>query len=399
MKPDSFFKIPDSWKEIFVGFISTVLGIAVTIGVDKKMEEAQAEEDKRNLTIMIIHDLDTSEQQMKGLVDFYRSYYEPADYVLKHLDQVSVISEDTLSAALQFLTVDMELGRLKFPQMAENVLTTNMSNWTTLSNVKFMSNAEACFANRRQFNEVIVSKDVSKPAFEKYAECFDKYQDQKVDWNEVRKLVTRIYMTAEVRRYISNFDWSISEQSRIIAMMHELNSENKWLMSVSSDDIQEYVKASSQRAPADRPRVTKESILGTWQADVEHEKRVRRYRKSESITFNADNTYRIDRMGDAYQTAVDTAYTHTETTYGHWSLEGNDLRRVVDSMRMTPVARYADDQQLREYLAELQAEYVNDTTSNVIVMSDILIGDADLSSVLYSEGDKDQTRLFHYIRK
>lgn len=399
MKLDSFFKIPDSWKEIFVGFVSTVLGIAVTIGVDKKMEEAQAEEDKRNLTIMIIHDLDTSERQMKEQVDFYRSFYEPADYVYKHLDQVSVISEDTLSAALQFLTVDMELGRLKFPQMAENVLTTNMSNWTTLSNVKFMSNAEACFANRRRFNEVIVPKDISKPAFEKYAECFDKYQDQSVDWNEVRKLVSRIYVTAEVRRYISNFEWVISEQSRIVSMMHEMNSENKWLMSVSSDDIQEYVKASSQRAPADRPRVTKESILGTWQADVEHEKGVRRYRKSESLTFNADNTYRIERIADAYQTAVDTAYTHTHIAYGHWSLEGNDLRRIGDSIQLTPAAKYADNQQIREYLAELQAEFENDTTSNVTVMSDILIGDTDLSSVIYSEDRKDETRLVHYVRK
>lgn len=399
MKLDSIFKFSDSWKEIFVGFVSTVLGIAVTIGVDKKMEEAQAEEDKRNLTIMIIHDLDISERQMKETVDFYRSYYEQADYVSKHLDQVSVISEDTIAAALKFLTIDMELSRLKFPQMAENVLTTNMSNWTTLSNVKFMSNAESCFANRRRFNEVIVPKDISKPAFEKYAECFDKYQDQVVDWNEVRKLVSSIYVTSEVRRYISNFEWVISEQSRIVAMMHELNSENKWLMSVSSDDIQAYVKASSQRAPADRPRVTKESILGTWQADVEHEKGVRRYRKSESLTFNADNTYRIERMADASQTSVDTVYTHTETAYGHWSLEGNDLRRVFDSVRMTPVAQYADDQQLREYLAELQADFENDTTSDVLVMSDILIGDTDLSSVIYSEDRKDETRLVHYVRK
>lgn len=399
MKPDSFFKIPDSWKEIFVGFVSTVLGIAVTIGVDKKMEEAQAEEDKRNLTIMIIHDLDTSEQQMRGLVDFYRSYYEMADYVSKHLDQISVISEDTIYMALKFLSIDMELSRLKFPQMAENVLTTNMSNWTTLSNVKFMSNAEACFAQRRRFNEMVVAEDVSKPAADKFREIYDKYLDQEVDWNEIRKFVPRIYETIEVRRYISDFEWVISQQSSLVSALHELNSENKWLMSVSSDDIKEYVKASSQRAPADRPRVTKESILGTWQADVEHEKGVRRYRKSESLTFNADNTYRIERMADAYQTAVDTAYTHTETAYGHWSLEGNDLRRVFDSVRMTPVAQYADDQQLREYLAKLQAEHENDTTSNVAVMSDILIGDTDLSSVLYSEGDKDQTLLVHYIRK
>lgn len=400
MKLDSIFKFSDSWKEIFVGFVSTVLGIAVTIGVDKKMEEAQAEEDKRNLTIMIIHDLDRSESRMKALVDTYRGYYEQADYVFKNLDQVSEISNDTLSVAFQFLSINMELSRLQFPKMAENVLTNNMSNWTTLSNVQFMSNAEYCFALRRSFNEYIVPKDVYNAANSLFQEIYFKHVvDKNLDPSLLPKFITQLYTTDAVRQYIAQFEWMLSQQSEIISTIHQLNSENKWLMSVNNDDIQEYVKASSQRAPADRPRVTKEALLGTWQADVEHEKGVQRYSKSESLTFNADNTYRIERKADGFQSAIDTAYTHIETAYGHWTLEGNDLRRVCDSVRITPAARYADDQQVREHLAGLQAEFENDTTSNVAIMSDILIGDTDLSSVIYSEDRKDETRLVHYVRK
>lgn len=400
MKLDSIFKFPDSWKEIFIGFVSTVLGIAVTIGVDKKMEEAQAEEDKRNLTIMIIHDLDRSESRMKALVDTYRSYYEQADYVSKHLDRVSEISKDTLSVAFQFLSINMELSRIQFPKMAENVLTNNMSNWTTLSNVQFMSNAEYCFALRRSFNEYIVPKEVYNAANNLFQEVYFKHvEDKKLDSSLLPKFITQLYTTDAVRQYIAQFEWVLSNQSEIVSTIHQLNSENKWLMSVSSDDIKEYVKASSQRAPADRPRVTRESLLGTWHADVEHEKGVQRYSKSESITFNADNTYRVERKADAYQNVSDSTYTHTETFYGHWSLDGNDLRRIFDSVRITPAAQYADDQQLREYLAGLQAEFENDTTSDVLVMSDILIGDTDLSSVIYSEDRKDETRLVHYVRK
>ena len=65
MKLDSFLKFSSyAWKEILIGFISTVMGIAVTIWIDRKLEADKTEEDKRNLTIMIIHDLDESEQKM-----------------------------------------------------------------------------------------------------------------------------------------------------------------------------------------------------------------------------------------------------------------------------------------------------------------------------------------------
>lgn len=400
MKMDSFFKIPDSWKEIFVGFVSTVLGIAVTIGVDKKMEEAQAEEDKRNLTIMIIHDLDRSESRMKALVDTYRSYYEPADYVFRHLDQVSEISTDTLSAAFQFLGVDMELSRIQFPKMAENVLTSNMSNWTTLSNVQFMSNAEYCFALRRSFNEYIVPKEVYNAAHNLFQEVYFKYvEDKSLDMALLPKLITQLYTTDAVRQYIAQFEWVLSKQSEFIATIHQLNSENKWLMSVNSDDIQAYVKASSQRAPADRPRVTREALLGTWYADVEHEKGVQRYRKQESITFKMDNTYRIERKADVYQNVQDSLFTHTETFYGHWTLVGNDVRCVFDSISIVPTCKHADNVQLCEYLANRKSEIENDSTSTYDVLSDILIGDTDLSTVIYSEGNESETHLVHYIRK
>ena len=400
MKLDRFLKstLP-VWREILIGFVSTVLGIAVTIGVNKKLEDNQAEEDKRNLTIMIIHDLDESEQQMQGLVDFYRSYYEKAEYVSKHLDRIAEISDDTLSGAMNFLSISMELSRVKFAQMAENILTTNMSNWTTLNNVKFMSNAEYCFASRKRFNEMIVEKDISEPVQKLFRDFHNKYLAGGMDMDEIRKAVSEYYNTDEVRLYISNFKWALDQQSVIISSMHQLNCENKWLMSVSNDDIEEYIRASSKRAPAERPRVTKESIVGTWQMDIDYEKGVRRYTKLQTLTINPDNTFRIVRMADAYQTSADTIYTHTDTVCGHWRLEGNNLIRIFDSIKMAPVASYADDKQLCEYLAEYKADLESDTASIRIVMSDILIGDTEMSTMEYSEGKEDNTRLVHYRRK
>lgn len=383
-----------------MGFVSTVMGIAVTIGVDKKLEEKQAEEDKRNLTIMIIHDLDESEQQMQGVVDFYRGYIDKAVYVSEHLDQIAEISEDTLSDALAFLSIDMELSRLKFAQMAENVLTTNMSNWTTLSNVKFMSNAEYCFANRKKFNETIIHKDICEPVQKLFREFQDKILVREMDFDEIRKYISEFYKTEEVHRYISNFKWVLDQLSGYVSTLHQLNCENKWLMSVSSEDIEEYVKTSSKRAPAERPRVTKESIVGTWEMDLDYLKGVRRYIKSQSLTINPDNTYRIVRMADAYETSADTAYTHTETAYGHWQLEeGNNLIRIFDSIQIVPAARYADDEMFAGYIAKSKVEIEKDTASSRTIMSDILISVTEMSTMEYTEYKEDEAYLAHFRRK
>lgn len=400
MKLDSLLKSSlSAWKEILIGFVSTVLGIAVTIGVDKKLEDDQAEEDKRNLTIMIIHDLDESEQQMQKLLDFYREYYDKAEYVSEHIDRIAEMSEDTLYDALKFLSIDMEANRLKYAQMAENVLTTNMNNWTTLSNVKFMTNAERCFAYRKMFNESSVDKDYSEPIKKRNLEFHNRYLHG-IDVEGVRKIVAEFYKTEETLRYISYFKLILDQQSAYVSSLHQLNSENKWLMSVSNDDIEEYIKASSKRAPVERPRVTKESVVGTWQMDIDYEKGVRRFIKSQSLTIYPDNTYKIVRKADAYETSADTAYTHIETAYGHWQLEdGNNILRIFDSIQMAPAARYAGDETIVGYLAESKAEIEKDTTSSRTVMSDILISETEMSFMEYTEGEEDKAYLAHYRRK
>lgn len=400
MKLDGFWEsFLSAWKEILIGFISTVLGIAVTIGVDKRLEDAQAEEDKRNLTIMIIHDLDESEQKMQASVDLFRRYFDKAEYVFTHLDQIDEMQRDTLVKALQCLAFELELNPVKFPQMAENILINNMSNWTTLSNVKFISNAEICFAYRKRFNETLIGQETYMPARKLYRVFTDKEEKKRLSLDELRKMVAESFETIVVSHYIAECQWVLERRCEYIASLHQLNAENKWLMSVNSEDIEKYIKASSKRAPAQRPRVTKESIVGTWQMDIDHEKGVRRYTKSQTLTINPDNTYRIVRMADAYQTSADTIYTHTDTVCGHWKLEGNNLIRIFDSIKMAPFARYADDKPLIEYLAEAKDKVENDTATSHTVMSDILISDTEMSTMEYTEGEEDKARLIHYRRK
>lgn len=400
MKLDSFLKFSSyAWKEILIGFISTVMGIAVTICIDRKLEADKTEEDKRNLTIMIIHDLDESEQKMQASVDLIRKYFDKAEYVFTHLDEIDEIQEDTLIKALQFLAFELELNPVKFPQMAENILINNMSNWTTLNNVKFMSNAEMCFAHRNSFNETLVGQENYVPARKLYMNYYERDQEKNLDLDDVRQIVAEYYNSKVVRHYFEDFKWVINRRCEYIASLHQLNSENKWLMSVSSDDIEEYIKASSQRAPAHRPRVTKESVVGTWQMDLDHEKGVRRYVKSLSITFNANNTYGIVRMVDAKNTSVDTAYTYTDTLYGHWKLEGNDLIRIPDSIKSASTVKSAEYNTFVGQLAGFHAKTENDSESNHTVMGDILISDTELSTMEYDEGEEDKAYLIHYRRK
>lgn len=400
MKLDSFIKSStDAWKEILTGFVSTVLGIAVTIGVDNRLEDKQAEEDKRNLTIMIIHDLDESELQMRASVDLFRRYFDKAEYVFTHLDQIDEIQEDTLVKAMQFLAFELELNPVKFPQMAENILINNMSNWTTLSNVKFMSNAELCFAYRKRFNETLVDQETYVPARKLYRLYYDKDHEAELDLDGMRKLVSEFYETKTVSHYIAESKWVLERRCEYIASLHQLNSENKWLMSVSSEDIGEYIKASSKRAPAQRSRVTKEAVIGTWQMDLDHERGIRRYVKSLSITFNPDNTYDIVRMTDAKKTSVDTAYTYADTIYGHWRLEGNDLIRITDSIKSASTDKSSVYNTVVEHLARFQAKTEKDTASNRAVMSDILLSDTEMSAMEYDEGEEDKAYLIHYRRK
>lgn len=106
------------------------------------------------------------------------------------------------------------------------------------------------------------------------------------------------------------------------------------------------------------------------------------------------------RQADIYREATDTAYTHTDMVYGHWKLKGGDLICIYDSIRFVIAPQYVNDKDFCVFFANQQKKIEKEAASSRrAIMSDILIGDNEISTMLYPEGKEDKAHLVHYRRK
>lgn len=369
MKLKTFFTSLSFWESVASGFVATVLGILVTVGLARYQERKQTEQNKRDLTIMIIHDLDESERYIREMVDLRRAEYEKLLYVYQYQYHLDAVSIDTINAALKAVTISWDHLDHDFPQMAENIMTNNLDNWSTLSNVKFMENVEECYMMRRKYNDFLVPQEVFEPVLKLYTDLCLSVTEPDPELRS-RIIAGRLCSPPEMEAYVRYFRWSMSYSTSLAVTLHELNKENKWLMSVSDEDIRQFVETSSQRVATYHSRISRKALVGRWVADYNHFNGLERDLKKQEFLFYKNGRLEVISVIDANQTTNDTVYTRIDTCCGHWSIVGKDIRLEYDSVGVLP-----------------------DIFSNPMLRGD------ELSTMHYEEGKEDNKSILRLVRQ
>ncbi len=86
--------------------------------------------------------------------------------------------------------------------------------------------------------------------------------------------------------------------------------------------------------------------------------------------------------------------------YGNWKLKVSDLICIYDSIRFVIAPQYVNDKGFCVFFARQQKKIEKEAASSRrAIMSDILIGDNEISTMVYPEGKEDKAHLVHYRRK
>jgi len=316
------------WMQFLISVVGTAIGVGLTFAGSKMVENNKKEELQRMMAIMVIHDIDESINSLKTLKENMETEYNATVYVREHLNQLDSVPNDTLSMALSFIVEDGE--EFRFDNSKEKIFHSSPDTWQNLGCMKFIDNVQSCYYYRQTFQDMFNKASTwQKPISVKVYEELN-YGDSNLSLEEVmdqyyakmRKLLKENLEDEHVKYFIDCTPRKLGSIAGLIKYWTQVNDENKFLMSITDEEIEEYVNNINTNGIA----VTVKSLTGTWNSSPMDE--------SNQFEFRKDHTYSYVSIVispaniNFSQGKLKKIYKET----GTWELKGDSLITNPDSV-------------------------------------------------------------------
>lgn len=352
------------WTPLFVSIIGTAIGVGLTFAVNNWMDKRQKQQTQRLMAMMVIHDIDESISYLKNYKQEVETMYYTTMYVRDHLSQLDSLPTDTLFQALRFIVNDEE--DFRFDMSKEKIFHSSPDIWQNLGSMKFIDNVQSFYYNRQTLQNVFNRPNLwQEPVPIKETECLmirsnnlslEEYYEQY--YNTMRELLKVKLADAHVNYYIDYTPQRLSVIADFIKEWTMMNDENKFLMSITDEEMENYVNSFNTNGIS----VKEKSLIGTWSSSSMDELNQFEFRKDHTYSFmNHETTTANINFSQGKLTRI-----YIET--GTWKLEGDSLFAKPDSvdynvdasgMKVQPEKREMLDNWVQNYQKEGLTYYRN----------------------------------------
>ena len=346
------------WMQFLISVVGTAIGVGLTFAISNRIDNHKKEQAQRLTAMMVIHDIDESIERVKSLKDEMEEQFNAVIYTMGHLDQVDSLSNDTLILALSYIVQDE--NDYSFDMSKEKIFHSSPDTWQNLGSMKFIDNVQSFYFNRQSFLdtynksiywqrpvqtrelEQINSVDASL-SVEQYIESY---------YANMRKLLKEKLTDTNTQNYINYAAWRMSYVNDMIEDWIKLNNENKFLMSITDEEMEAYVNSINKTGVA----LKEENLIGTWRVSSSD-------KLGEEWEYRKDHTYRVvgDQSGIANMPYAKGKLKAHFTWEGEWNIEGDSLIQTLDWDKYT---MEFDDSEIialpgrQEMLDKWQKEYI-----------------------------------------
>ena len=315
------------WMQFLISVIGTAIGVGLTFAVSNRLENRKKEQAQRLTAMMVIHDIDESIDRVKSMKDDMEQQYDATIFAMSHLDQMESLSFDTLVLALTYIVADDEA--FSFDTSKEKIFHSSPDTWQNLGSMKFIDNVQSFYFNRQSFLEtynksVYWKRPISTREFEEisvYDESLSIEQYQDLYYSKLRVFLKEKLTETSVQHYINYAAWRMLEVTNMIGEWIKINNENKFLMSITDEELEAYVNSINKTGIA----LKEENLIGTWNLSSTDD-------QNADMEFRKDHTFTIVSNQSA-TTNMPFAKGKLKISYsveGIWVLEGDSLIQTVD---------------------------------------------------------------------
>ena len=313
--------------QFLISVMGTAIGVGLTFAVSHRIENRKKEQAQRLTAMMVIHDIDESVKSLKTMKENMETQYNVLLFVREQLDQLDSVSVDTLNKVVEFITSDDQ--DFRFDMSKEKIFHSSPETWQNLGSMKFIDNVQSFYFERQLFQDLqnkssLWIKPVSQSEYEKIKidysnmdleEYLDKYYALLRDFLKNQLSDDHIKYYIECTPYRLNF---LVEQIEKWMMM---NDENKFLMSITDEELENYVNSINQSGIA----LTEKSLIGTWELSSTEE-------NLSEWEFRKDHGYSFVTISSS---AINLPFAKGKikasvTEKGTWTFDGDSLILVTE---------------------------------------------------------------------
>ncbi len=315
--------------QLLISIIGTAIGVGLTFAVSNWMDNRKKEEAQRLMAIMVIHDIDESINTLKTLKENMENEYNAALYVREHLDQLDSVPNDTLDMALYFIIETEE--EFRFDNSKEKIFHSSPDTWQNLGCMKFIDNVQYCYYSRQEFQDVY-----NKSSFWQKPVSMNETERLKVDNSNLsldeyfeqyraieREFIKEKFKEESVSYFVSATPSKLGVIKDYIKYWSRVNDENKFLMSITDDEMESYVNSINTNGIA----VTEKGLIGTWSSSSSMDE-INQFEFLKDHTYSFVYNKTITANINFSQGKLNTIFKET----GTWELEGDTLITIPDSV-------------------------------------------------------------------
>ena len=322
------------WMQFLISVVGTAIGVGLTFAVSNKIEKRKKEQAQRLTAMMVIHDIDVSIERVKSTKDNMEEQYNAVIYAMSHLDHIDDLPQDTLILALTYIVSD-EKG-YSFDMSKEKIFNSSPDTWQNLGSMKFIDNVQSFYFNRQSFidtydNSIYWQRPVMTRELEQINildESLSVEQYQKLYFARLRQFLKEKLTETNVQNYIAYAALRLQGIDDMIGRWIRLNNENKFLMSITDEELEDYVNSINQTGVA----LKDENLIGTWRVSSSDD-------LTEEWEYKEDHTYTVsgNQLRNANMPFARGKIKISFTTEGTWAIEGDSLIQVMDWDKYNPV--------------------------------------------------------------
>lgn len=350
------------WRmQFIISVLGTSIGVGLTFGIGRMIENQKKEQAQRVTAMMVIHDIDESVSTLKEMKDDMEMLYNAMTYTRNHIDDLDAVPNDTIYMAAQFLMSNDH--EFRFDMSKEKIFHSSPESWQNLGSMKFIDNVQSFYFDRQAFqdmrnNSVIWKEPVpvieaERIGVEESDLDLDQYMKQ---YNErIREFLKEKLEDNHIKYYI---DYTPSKLSALVIMIESwtvLNNENKFLMSITDEELEDYVSSINNNGIALKDK----SLVGIWCASPTDENLSEyEFKKDHTYTFSNISTPAVNIIVSKGKIKI------IRNRVGTWALEGDSLVLMSDADGVT-VDVDASDMIVQPGKQEMLDDWVNELKTNM----------------------------------
>ena len=322
------------WKNFLTGVLATAIGVGLTFEVNNRVSHHKQQQAQRQAAMMAIYDVDEIIRQFIVSKQRDDAFFRVAMYLYTHQDRLETVAMDSLWMAAEYIVLTHEFTPDWADDSTEKVFSGNMDAFQNLADITFYDNVQECYHLRRDLlRQLDNSPSFRRPVpeefvleYRKHLSAADLDDTGMMKQKSMAGLMRQLFRKPEVSLYLQKYLTRDRHYQDFINKLIYINQENKFIMNVSDEDMQQYVEQHINKTRPAKPKL----LLGQWEMRRDNQKKIYVLDKDQTVTSTVSMDYKIGIRAEEGGVNVPVMAPLTYSVEGTWSLDGDSLRLAFD---------------------------------------------------------------------